>query len=87
MPQPHQPPPPARDPLAELLFTAAGEAIGYWLEARGKLSQPIRSLEKHELMGMAWAAVSTYQHKRQELERQEAVERSVRPLPDAPLGM
>jgi hypothetical protein len=84
---PRQPPPPARDPLAELLFTAAGEAIGHWLEARGKLSQPIRSLEKHELMGMAWAAVSTYLDKRQELELQEAAERSARPLPGGPLGM
>lgn len=72
------------DALAEQLGDAAGEAIARWLEGRGKLNQPIRSLEKHELIGLAWAAISAYLEKREELGRQEAN----RPPPtDAPLGI
>jgi hypothetical protein len=72
------------DPLSEQLGNVAGEAIGRWLEERGKLNQPIRSLEKHELTGMAWSAISAYLDKRAELERPEA---SRPPPPSGPFGI
>ncbi len=38
----------------------AAKAIGEWLEARGKLHQPIRSLTMHELEAMAQNAISQF---------------------------
>ena len=38
----------------------AAKAIGEWLEARGKLHQPIRSLTMHELEALAQNAISQF---------------------------
>jgi hypothetical protein len=38
----------------------AAKAIGAWLEARGRLHQPIQCLTMPELEGMATAAVSRF---------------------------
>lgn len=38
----------------------AAKAIGEWLEARGKLHQPIRALALWELEAMAQAAISSF---------------------------
>ena len=38
----------------------AAKAIGEWLEARGKLHQPIRALAMWELEAMAQAAISSF---------------------------
>ena len=38
----------------------AGKAIAEWLEARGRLNQPIRSLTMPELEAMAQNAISTF---------------------------
>jgi hypothetical protein len=38
----------------------AGKAIGEWLEGRGKLHQPIRSLTMPELEAMAQNAISRF---------------------------
>jgi hypothetical protein len=42
------------------MWRQIGLAIGRWLEQRGRLHQPIKSLQLHELEGIAWAAVSEY---------------------------
>jgi hypothetical protein len=42
-------------------------AIGRYLEARGRLHQPISVLRIEELEGMAWAAVAKYQDRREAL--------------------
>ena len=42
-------------------------AIGRYLEARGRLHQPISVLRIKELEGMAWAAVAIYQDRREAL--------------------
>ena len=55
----------------------AAEAIGQWLERRGKLHQPIRSLIMPELEGMAAAAIGRYgalRSKRQKTELNEKVD-------------
>jgi hypothetical protein len=38
----------------------AAKAIGEWLEARGKLHQPIRALALWELEAMAQAAIGSF---------------------------
>jgi hypothetical protein len=38
----------------------AGKAIAQWLEGRGRLNQPIRSLTMSELEAMAQNAISTF---------------------------
>ena len=38
----------------------AGKAIGEWLEGRGKLHQPIASLTRADLEGMAAAATARF---------------------------
>ena len=38
----------------------AGKAMGEWLEGRGKLHQPIRSLTLPDLEAMAQNAISTF---------------------------
>lgn len=38
----------------------AGKAIAEWLEGRGRLNQPIRSLTMSELEAMAQNAISTF---------------------------
>ena len=40
--------------------TEAAKAIGEWLEARGRLYQPIRDLKLAELEAMASAAISRF---------------------------
>lgn len=42
------------------MWEAVGLAIGRWLEERGRLEQPIAALKRHELTGMAWAAISEW---------------------------
>lgn len=71
---PHQQ---ALDEWTAYLWAETGMAIGRWLEDRGKLDQPILSLTREELAGMAWAAVSRYQDLR-------CVQAEMPPLPAAP---
>lgn len=60
----------ALDRFTAQLFDEAGMAIGAWLEERGNLNKPIASLERYELAGMAWAAISKYQDLREEKRRE-----------------
>jgi len=38
----------------------AAREIGAWLEARGRLDQPIRSLSLHDLEALAQSAITRY---------------------------
>lgn len=58
------------DKFTAQLFDEAGLAIGRWLEQRGNLHKPIASLERYELAGIAWAAISKYQDLREERRKQ-----------------
>lgn len=58
------------DKFTAHLFDEAGLAIGRWLEERGDLHKPIQTLERYELAGMAWAAISKYQDLREERRRE-----------------
>jgi hypothetical protein len=49
-----------QDEWQRRLWRTAGLAIGQWLEERGRLHQPIRSLQLNELEGMAWSAISAW---------------------------
>lgn len=60
----------AQDAWQAETWTACGLAIGRWLEERGRLDQPIAILKRHELAGMAWAAVAEWLERR-EVRRQE----------------
>lgn len=52
------------------LGEAMAQSVGKYLEGRGQLNKPISSLQLCELEGIAWAAVSEYQNRREAMRRQ-----------------
>lgn len=65
-----QPAPPSKwqleqDRWQREMLRACGLAIGRWLEQRGALSKPIRTLELYELEGMANEVIGTYNELRE----------------------
>jgi hypothetical protein len=61
------------------MWRRCGLAIGRWLEQRGRLDKPIKSLGLHELEGMAWAAIAEYGNVREEKRRELALPLDVYP--------
>jgi hypothetical protein len=66
----NQPAPPSKwqleqDRWQREMLRACGLAIGHWLEKRGALSKPIRTLELFELEGMAADVIGTYNELRE----------------------
>jgi hypothetical protein len=50
-----------QDEWQRKMWDTVALAIGQWLtDAQINLGRPIRSLKKTELLGMAWAAIGTY---------------------------
>lgn len=61
------------DPLTDRISFECAAAVAWWLDARGGLSYPIKSLTKTDLIGIVWAVISEYSKVREEVREQNGI--------------